>query len=189
MMKAWSWFLVLPLVLVVAYFLAPTLKHGMASQPVEVVGVAPLNLPNIVNRPMSGMANMSEREIQFAAFGIVTPTDAKTISRSRPPGDAFSLQSILMTGNSGSAVIDGNLVHPGDIIGAGYRIAKIDAHSVWLSDPRVQTEKHKKREYQVLRFPEYQDYAAQTQTLDAPGHMTREGVDKDYRKILEMLKL
>jgi hypothetical protein len=195
-MRAWSWFLVTPLALLVAYYSAPTLKASLTTQEGAPTLVAPLNLPSIAELTAHNVPR-AEREIHFAAFGIVTPIDAKTITRLRPPAAVFDLQSILMMGDSGTAVIDGDLVHPGDIIGAGYRVARIESGAVWLSDPRAKPAKRGEERYQVLRFPEYRDHAVVPQPVhgvvprgssrgQTPG---QGGAEKDYRKILEMLKL
>jgi len=211
-MRAWSWFAIAPVALMAAYWAGPTLEGKFTGHDAAVVSVAPVNLPDIAERPAPKAVNIAARDIHLAAFGVVVPNAMKIIPRTKRASDVFALQSILVAGKTRSAVIDGKLVRPGDTVGGYYRIAKIEPQAVWLSIKRVQQVKVVKRgkdgkrvetmksvtkeESEILRFPEYQDaMTAQVSpgmtslTPVAPGQNTNLCSGADCRKILEMLKL
>jgi hypothetical protein len=213
-MRAWSWFAITPVALLAAYWAAPPLEAGMSGNIPAATAVAPLNLPNIAEKPAPKAVNPADKDIRFAAFGIVVPSPIKIIPKTKLASEIFSLQSILMTGKSGSAVIDGVLVHPGDIVGSYYRVAKIEPQAVWLAAPHAKEAKPAKgakrgksvkEVLEVLRFPEYQDRvlpvalasaptphtpAVSSQPSAAPAPNTGAGgMERDYKQILEKLKL
>lgn len=214
-MRALSWFAITPVALMAAYWAAPTLEGSFTGHDPAVVAVAPVNLPDVAEKPAPKAVNTAARDIHLAAFGVIVPNAVKIIPRSKQASEVFALQSILMAGKSGSAVVDGKLVRPGDWVGGYYRIAKIEPRTVWLSIKRVHqvktvlrgkggkpgaevTKDVVKEELEPLRFPEYRDEpTAQVMPADmtlrmpaAPGQPTGQSdLEKNYKQILEMLKL
>ena len=198
-MKAWLWFVVVPVVLAAAYSAAPELENRLMGPGEAAVAVAPVNLPSGVEKAKPTAAP-ADRDIRLAAFGILAPVESKTLTPSRGISDVFSLQSVLVVGGKTSAVIDGNLVRPGDKLGGGYRVARIESNAVWLTGPAVPVVKGQRRRKpptHVLHFPEYgdeipmsseprvvQQSAAPTGAKASPAEL-----EKTYRQILEMLKL
>ena len=202
-MKAWSWFVVVPIVAAAAYWAAPMLVTSMTGHNAAAVTITQINLPDELDKPAPKAADAIAREINYAAF----PRD-ETLTKLNP-GPAFALQSVLMTDGVGVAVVDGNLVRKGDSVGAGYRVVKIEPQAVWLAIKRTATTKVGKRvkkttkdEFKVLHFPEYRDGdmeptlasnpIAQPGVLPPVAPASKAGqmdADKNYKQILEMLKL
>jgi len=158
-------------------------------------------------KPAGKAANPAERQIDYSSFGDLSSSTQKTVSR-KPvvvPVE-FALQSILMTGADGVAVVNGNLVRQGDQVGGGYRVVKVEPEAVWLAIKRTTSVKvgkkirqQSKDELKVLHFPELRDGDMDATKLagnsgaQAPvAPEQRAGqieLEKNYKQILEMLKL
>ena len=116
------------------------------------------------------------------------------------------LQSILMTGKEGVAVVDGNMVRKGDKVG-DYRVAKIEPHAVTLAITRTKSvtvgkavKQESTEEVKELHFPEYYDVdmpAAKVKVASTPGTAApapeqkpnQAELEQNYKQILEKLKL
>lgn len=193
-MKTWLWFAVAPVALIAAHSAAPPLEERLtAPGSMTAVQVTPFSLPAGVDQ-VPPRAVQSERPIRLAAFGILAPSEAKVLTRSKGISDVFALQSVLMVGDEAIAVIDGNQVRKGDRLAGGYSVASIETDAVHLTGPAV---KGRKRASRVLHFPEYRDvepvrFAPKVvKQSSAPAGSKTDTMDmeKNYKQILEMLKL
>ncbi|MEJ1959821.1 MAG: hypothetical protein WDM70_10685 [Nitrosomonadales bacterium] len=208
-MKAWSWFVVTPLVAGAAYWASPILVSSLTSHTASAVTIAQLDLPVDEAKPADKVADAAKQDIDYSSFGSLEKSSPKMISKVKPPVE-FALQSVLMTGGDAIAVVDGNLVHQGDQVGSGYRVVKIEPEAVWLAIRRITNVKVGKKvkqesrdELKVLHFPEYRDLdmdadarsaanvpSLPTQTAAASGQTAGQmELEKDYKQILEKLKL
>ena len=212
-MKAWSWFAVTPVVLAVAYSATPPLVASLTGHNAAAVAITRVELPVETGVPAAKVAQAGQ-EINLSSFGVLAPNGEKFIVGGKPVEAALALQSVLLTDGGGVAVVDGNMVRRGDMLGGGYRVVKIEPRAVWLAIKRTKNVKVGKRirkvskeELKVLHFPEYLDAdleAAKLATMRtsypvpgsgtpapaAPGQKTeRIELEKNYKQILEMLKL
>ena len=205
-----------PAVLAGAYWATPMLVTSLAGHNAAAVTIAQLDLPADVVKPAPKAADAAKREVDYSAFGSLAANDNKPVLKAKSVLPAvhvpmvFTLQSILMTGENGVAVVNGNLVRQGDKVGDGYRVVKVEPDAVWLGIRRttsVQVGKkfveQTKDELKVLHFPELRDDDVPTTTLAAnaapkSGTQVPETpeqkagqieLEKNYKQILEMLKL
>jgi hypothetical protein len=216
-MKAWIWFAVVPASLAAAYATTPGLVIALSGHEATAVTIAQLDLPTETEKPTSKEA-VASHDIDYSSFGSLIGGRSVIKEKPTPPPPplprVFTLQSILTSGASGVAVIDGNVVRTGDQLGDGFRVAKIDSREVWLTAKRTTTQmadvkvfegkkvrKAKKpkavvtEESRVLHFPEYRDIDMQSQRLPstaANASVQKPGqaeLEKDYKQILDKLKL
>jgi hypothetical protein len=154
------------------------------------------------------VVDAAEREINYYSFGDLA-NDGRRAKRG--PVEPV-LQSILMTDRGAIAIVDGAKVRPGDKVGDGYRIVKIEPRAVWLAikhTANVQVGKSIKQvskdELKILHFPEYRDRDLEVANLAAnpgaplPASSGQKGataqkpeqieLEKNYKQILEKLKL
>jgi len=200
-MKAWSWFVVTPVVMVAAYSATPVLVDRLTGHNAAAVTIAQIDLPVEVEKPADKEADAAGREINYAAFAT---DESRAIAKTKSVTAEFALQSILMADGVGVAVVNGNFVRLGDKVGNGYRVVRIEPQAVWLAVKRTaNTGKHtpqgSKDEVKVLHFPEYRDVdMAVTNQASNPGaqlsaapeqKIERAELEKNYKQILEMLKL
>jgi hypothetical protein len=206
-MKAWSWFVVVPIVLAAAYWATPMLVTSLTGHNAAAVTITQISLPDEVGKPAAKAADAAAREINYAAF----PRD-ESIVQVKSTGPVFALQSVMLSDGVGVAVVDGKPVRKGDQVGGGYRVFKIEPLAVWLAITRTTTvpvSKHSKRlkkvtkdEFKVLHFPIYRDADMEAMLASdstpkpailpppAPGQNAGQmDLDKNYKQILEMLKL
>lgn len=191
-MKSWSWLAIAPAVLTMAYFSAPLLVDQFAGDKLEPVAIEQVDLPRGFH------AGAVKEEMRFAAFGI--PPEALVLS----------LQSILVSAGGGVAVINGRTYRMGETVGGSYRIVGLAQREVLLAS-FPDTDSQSERASLTLPFPAYVDgdmgQPAGTGAVDMsvrhslpvasgtggaalpalPPDLGGEG--KDYRKLLENLKL
>ncbi|MDZ4202956.1 MAG: hypothetical protein U1C96_12515 [Gallionella sp.] len=188
-MKTWLWFAVAPVALIAAHSAAPPLEEELMGRGAQAVAVVPVTLPAGIDQAGEPTVQ-AERPIRLAAFGVTTD-DVGGLPSSKSVAERFALQSVLMVGKEGTAVIGGTLVRRGDMLGGVYRVAKIESQAVWLRGPDPLSGKNSSH---VLRFPEYRDApsaAPRAVVRPATGQPAGGGktFDQSHQQILEMLKL
>ena len=202
-MKAWSWFTVTPMLLVAAYSATPMLVDSLTGHNAAAVTITQIDLPVEIVKPATTAADAAGREINYAAFAT---DESKAIAKTKPVTAEFALQSILITDGVGVAVVNGNMVRQGDKVGNGYRVVRIEPQAVWLAvKPASNTkigagnQQVSKDRLKILHFPEYRDDdLTATKPASIPGaqlsatpepKVERAELEKNYKQILEMLKL
>lgn len=206
-MKTWGWFAVTPVMLAVAYSATPVLVDHLTGNNAAAVTIAQIDLPVEVAKPEAKAADTTGREINYAAFAT---DQSRAIASAKPVTAQFALQSILMTDGVGVAVVNGNLVRRGDKVGNDYIVVRIEPQAVWLAVKRSAVTKDgksirqfSKDEVKVLHFPEYRDDDASVTNMASNPAMNsgtqpsatpqqkidRAELEKNYKQILEMLKL